>query len=193
MPELKRSLVSGYTVESVHEVIEDLQIQHDRLNKKLRKQEAQINELKQERNYYRDKERLIADALLDAKQLSASIISDAQIFATNARKTTEQEIAERVEEFKHSMAQLETVKQEIVAQEEVLKFELKNVLKKYMNVVDSTQLPEFHTIKEGLNTSFKEAHMLMDAHESFSESEQIESEPEIEEDDIPVYDFTAIV
>ncbi|MDO4432263.1 MAG: DivIVA domain-containing protein [Aerococcaceae bacterium] len=161
MPELKRSLISGYTVESVHQVMEALQQQCDTLTKKIKQQEEQINELKNECNNYRNKEQLITDALLDAKQLSKTIITDAQLFATNVRKTTEDEITERMQSFQRSMAQLETVKREIVTQEEVLKLELKNVLNKYMDVVDTTEIPEFHEAKEKLELAFRHTEAML--------------------------------
>ncbi|MBR7927458.1 DivIVA domain-containing protein [Aerococcaceae bacterium zg-ZUI334] len=199
--QLRKTLFFGYSRASVEEKIQQMHREQKMLKDTVKNQEETINDLKERLARFESKELLISEVIVEAKDLAKNVIKDAHAEASDIRSSTEEVVTNRLSNFELSMAELEAIKREIVLQESYLKGELKSVLQKHMDFLETIDLSTFGKIKEELDRSMDLAKTVKEEIQQ-TETEKQENNNrkiidlipkskvvEVEVDEIPTYNF----
>lgn len=201
--ELKKTLLFGYSKNSVQDVVSDLKLTNQRLMDKLERQEAVIETLREKILRYESKDVLVSEVLVEAKHVAKKMIKEAHEEVATLRHNSEQEISERLSDFDDSIAKLESVKKDIINQELSLKLELKSIIQKYLAYVESIDLSTFINLKNESDVSLQEItkirETMAEIEKDKSRTNKIvefylrEKEVDLTTDEIPTYEFNELM
>ncbi|MBS4461285.1 DivIVA domain-containing protein [Aerococcaceae bacterium zg-B36] len=199
--QLRKTFFFGYSRASVEEKIQQMYREQKMLKDTVKNQEETINDLKERLARFESKELLISEVIVEAKDLAKNVIKDAHAEASDIRSSTEEVVTNRLSNFELSMAELEAIKREIVLQESYLKGELKSVLQKHMDFLETIDLSAFVEINDELDRSMNLAKTVKEEIQQ-TETEKQENNNrkiidlipkskvvEVEVDEIPTYNF----
>lgn len=142
--ELKRTLLGGYSIQSVHDALKK---QKNEFMERIKRLESLNDDFRNQLNRYQEKEIFISEALVEAKTLSKTILLDSEVKANALIQSSEKELIDRLEKTKREISELEEMKQQMLDQEEFMKIELKQLFRRHLDMVDKIDLQSFKDSK----------------------------------------------
>lgn len=183
---LKRSFLFGYSKASVHGKIDELNKQISDLSQRNQVQEELISDLKKVVSSYKERELFISEALTEAKKLSRDILLDSELKASELVRITEQELSDKVYRTEVSLQELEQTKQMIIEHEEFMKVELKQLLNKHIEMVDSIDILALQAVSKKVKVELDNSVRKVDKTRKIFEYDDVNV---ANEEDIPVFTF----
>ena len=134
--------------------MKSLEKENEKLKKELVEKTETTDQLRAQVQKFRSKEELISESIIDAKQLSKQLVDEAKQQATDMINAANQTIADEFERFNQTMRTLNELKEKVVAQKTELSKELQELLLRYKNAFENSEIEGFTRIKEHLEEEF---------------------------------------
>ncbi|WP_409373939.1 hypothetical protein [Streptococcus suis] len=142
MEELQKKFFGGYTKESVQRVLES---QAKAFEKKITTLEVQNAEMKQLLEHYREREAYVTEALTEAKQRATEIVTETESQAKEKIQKADKDLQRRLKQVEQQFDDFEEMRRSIIAHEEFMKVELRQLLKRHMELIEAIDLTDFYT------------------------------------------------
>lgn len=188
---LKKTLLFGYSKKSVHLIQQKWMENKKAFEQQLKDKDSIIEKMQQEILSYRQKEELILESIVEAKDLAKGIVSDAEKNAEQLKKEAFDKLDQQVVEFEGVMQRLNHLKQEIISQEKGLKMELVDVMTKYMHQLENIDMSEFTSSTQSLRHADQIQQELVQSAKNISKKIVVLPKRQLanQENDMPVYTF----
>lgn len=185
--ELKKTLFFGYSRESVHFKMNELEQAQHELERELREQKRLVAELTAQLRSSKDKEDFVADALIQARQAATTMLEEARLNSQQYIREVTTTVNKKVEQAEGKLNDIDEVNNQLVSMQMAFKNELKNTLETQLKTLDALDLTDLKVNEDVLQSYVKQGHDILKTTRKIIEFPDASEKKNGDDDVIPLF------